>query len=75
MHFYMAAFGVTVYYFLAAGVQMIGGLVQLCDYSRKSALWSITFGIIALIVGIFLAVYVYVSPPPSGISELLRSVA
>ena len=61
---YFDAFFLSIYCFLAAGVQVIGGLIQLVDYSRKSAFWSIAFGIIALIFGIFLTVCV---PEPGGI--------
>jgi len=57
----MVAFFVTFLYFLAAGVQVIVGLVQLFKYSRKAAIWSIAFGVFALIIGIFLAICISAS--------------
>jgi uncharacterized protein YacL len=69
--FFMVAVQVSLLYFLAAAVLVIGGLVQLVKYSRKAAIWTLAFGILALIIGIMLAVFV--SPPP-GI-EILRSAA
>jgi hypothetical protein len=42
-------------YYLAAGVLVVGGLIQLFKYSRRAAIWSIMFGILALLIGMFLA--------------------
>lgn len=50
------ATSVSLLYFLAAGVLVIGSLIQLCKHSYRAAAWSISFGIFALTVGIVLAV-------------------
>jgi hypothetical protein len=42
-------------FFLAAGVLIIGGLVQVFKFSRSSGGWNLGFGIFALIMGIILA--------------------
>ena len=70
--FAMVAFSVSFLYFLAAGVLVIGGLIQLFKYSRRAAIWSIAFGVFALIVGIVLAVCV---SPPDGYFGIFHSVA
>jgi hypothetical protein len=69
--FAMVAFGMSPLYFLAAAILVIGGLIQLFKYSRRAALWSIAFGVFALIVGIFLAAWV---SSPEGYYEIFRSV-
>ena len=65
--FAMVAFGVSFLYFLAAGVLLIGGLIQLFKYSRRAAIWSIAFGVFALIVGIVLAACI---SSPNGYFEI-----
>ena len=70
--FAIVAFGMSVLYFLSAGVLVIGGLIQLFKYSRRAAIWSIAFGVFALIVGIFLIVCVSL---PNGSIEISQSVA
>jgi hypothetical protein len=56
--FALVASGMSIFYFLAAGVLVIGGLIQLLKYSRRAALWSIAFGIFAFIIGIYLAAFI-----------------
>ena len=70
--FAMVAHVVSFLYFLAAGVLVIGGLIQLFKYSRRPAIWSFAFALFALIVGIVLAVCV---SEPNGYYEIFRSVA
>jgi hypothetical protein len=70
--FAMVAFNVRFLFFLVAGVLVIGGLIQLFKYSRRSAIWSFAFALFALIVGIVLTVCV---SEPNGYYGILRSVA
>jgi len=55
--FAFVAFHMGFLYILAACVQAIGGFVQLLFVnSRRAAIWSIAFGVLALIIGILLTV-------------------
>jgi len=49
--FRIIAFTVSSLYFLAACVLVVGGCVQIFKYSRKAALLSIAFGILAFVIG------------------------
>jgi hypothetical protein len=69
--FAMVASGVSLLYFLAAGILVIGGLVQLFKYSRRAAIWSIAFGVLAFIIGLFLAFCV---SDPDGYFSMFRRV-
>jgi len=68
--FAATALGLSGLYFLAAGVLVVGGLIQGFEYSRRAGLRSIAFGVFALIAGIVL---VCVSEP-SGQLETFRFV-
>jgi len=46
---------------LASGVIVIGGLIQLLKYSRRGGAWSIVFGGIAMVAGIFLVFHLSTS--------------
>jgi hypothetical protein len=48
------AFSVGVLYFLSSCALVVGGCVQLFKYSRRAALWSIAFGILAFVICIVL---------------------
>ena len=70
--FAMVAFGLSPLCFLAAGVLVIGGLIQLFKHSRRAAVWNIAFGIFAFIIGFLMASCVLL---PNGSYEVLRRVA
>jgi len=70
--FAMVAYSLSLLYFLAAVVLVIGGLIQFFEYSRRAAIWNIAFGGVALVIGIILMLFV---PFPSRTIEILRSVA
>jgi Ca2+/Na+ antiporter len=56
--------------FIAGVIVIVGGLIQLLKHSRRAGMWSITFGGVALIIGIFLASYAFSIVPP--IDDILR---
>lgn len=56
--FFMVAFGMRSFFFLAAAVLGLGGLIQWFKYSRRAAIWSFGFGAAALIIGFLLKICV-----------------
>jgi hypothetical protein len=49
---------VIIFYFLAAAVLWVGGLIQLFAYARTAGFWSMGFGIFAFAAGMALVIYV-----------------
>jgi hypothetical protein len=49
---------VILFYFLAAAVLWVGGLIQIFTYARTSGFWSMAFGIFAFAAGMALVIYV-----------------
>jgi hypothetical protein len=69
--FATVAANVSIMYFLASGLLIVGGVIQLFKCSRREAAWSLAFGIFALVVGIILACVSY----PYGHYQILRAAA
>ncbi len=64
---------VILFYFLAALVLWVGGLIQIFTYARTSGFWSMGFGIFAFAAGMALALYV--SQLTEGMREHLLEIS